>query len=112
RPTTSGTVTVSGPLEIVSVTGVPRATDDGPGLWVTTEPAATASSKTCSGATCTVSPAEVSRAVASSWVRPVTSGTPTGACPRLTTTLTAVPGGSCSPAAGEELRTCPAGTVW
>ena len=45
RPT-SGTVTVSGPLEIVSVTGVPRATEDGPGLWVTTEPAGTSSSNT------------------------------------------------------------------
>src|SRR3954449_7491975 len=98
-PTTSGTVTCFGPDETTSVTVESLAASAPAPGWVRiTRPAAT--SLLASSVFATRNPASTRRCVASTWSRPDTSGTATGAGPAETTRVTGLLGSTRVPAGG------------
>src|ERR1700719_2046033 len=110
-PTTLGTGTGAGPVDITRFTAVPGFSSvPANGLSLITFPAATVPLD-CGGTVPTVSPAPGLALVAADCVNPTTLGTGTCAGPVDTTRFTAVPGFSSVPANGLSLITFPAATV-
>ena len=111
RPTTFGTVTWAGPVEMTRLTEEPGDTEvPETGFWLITEPEGTVLLEACVIEP-TRSPAPVIEDEAAACVRPTTFGTVTCAGPVETTRLTEDPGDTDVPEVGFWLITEPAGTV-
>ena len=110
-PTTFGTLTFAGPVDITRFTADPAATlVPATGLWLITSPDGTVLLDAVVTVP-TTNPAPVIAVVAAACVSPTTFGTDTGAGPVDTTMFTAEPAATLVPATGLWLITSPDGTV-
>ena len=111
RPTTSGTVTGWGPLEITRSTGLPGSAEPPPvGLWLITLPEGTVLLYALVTEP-TISPAPVIAFCAAVWARPTTAGTVTGTGPADTQMSMAEPEASGTPLPGLCRKTSSSGMV-